>query len=284
MRADRRRDRRPRHDAAARRIRRSSMGRVHEAAEDAAVPHRAASLADDAVGARGAPRGPLLGDDAPREAYCQPFDGRGPRAPARVQGRRDRHRQPQLALRHACRADGAAGAHPPQARSSPRRRTSSTAAARSGRGGTRCSTDTFPVHRGGGTKQLEYPLSLLKRGWSILIYPEGGRSKSGRGAAVQARPRDHGDAGGRAGDPDLHRRPAERHAEGPARHRSRRPCALASASPSRCAASHRCPKATTMLENAMRELAGMPPHRTQPAAVPAAAEPAMVPASGGGAN
>jgi 1-acyl-sn-glycerol-3-phosphate acyltransferase len=37
--------------------------------------------------------------------------------------------------------------------------------------------NTFPVHRGGGTKQLDYPVSLLRRGWSILIYPEGGRSK-----------------------------------------------------------------------------------------------------------
>jgi 1-acyl-sn-glycerol-3-phosphate acyltransferase len=35
--------------------------------------------------------------------------------------------------------------------------------------------NTFPVHRGGGVKQLEYPLSLLQRGWSVLIFPEGAR-------------------------------------------------------------------------------------------------------------
>ncbi|MDP3769006.1 MAG: GYD domain-containing protein, partial [Dehalococcoidia bacterium] len=33
--------------------------------------------------------------------------------------------------------------------------------------------NTFPIARGGGSAALEYPLSLLKRGWSILIYPEG---------------------------------------------------------------------------------------------------------------
>ena len=48
--------------------------------------------------------------------------------------------------------------------------------------------NAFPVHRGGGTKQLEYPLSLLKNGWSILIYPEGGRSKSGQIARFKAGP------------------------------------------------------------------------------------------------
>ncbi len=47
---------------------------------------------------------------------------------------------------------------------------------------------TFPVHRGGGVKQLEYPLSLFKRGWSILIYPEGGRSKTGQVQKFKAGP------------------------------------------------------------------------------------------------
>lgn len=37
--------------------------------------------------------------------------------------------------------------------------------------------NTFPIARGGGKAALDYPLSLLKRGWSILIYPEGGRFK-----------------------------------------------------------------------------------------------------------
>ena len=39
--------------------------------------------------------------------------------------------------------------------------------------------NTFPIARGGGKAALDYPMSLLKRGWSILIYPEGGRSKPG---------------------------------------------------------------------------------------------------------
>jgi 1-acyl-sn-glycerol-3-phosphate acyltransferase len=47
---------------------------------------------------------------------------------------------------------------------------------------------TFPVARGGGVKQLEYPLSLLKRKWSLLIYPEGGRSKSGQVQRFKAGP------------------------------------------------------------------------------------------------
>jgi uncharacterized protein with GYD domain len=46
--------------------------------------------------------------------------------------------------------------------------------------------NAFPVHRGGGVKQLEYPVSLLRGGWSILIYPEGGRSKSGQIARFKA--------------------------------------------------------------------------------------------------
>ena len=40
--------------------------------------------------------------------------------------------------------------------------------------------NTFPIHRGGGSKALDYPLELLRNGWSILIYPEGGRAKTGR--------------------------------------------------------------------------------------------------------
>jgi 1-acyl-sn-glycerol-3-phosphate acyltransferase len=40
--------------------------------------------------------------------------------------------------------------------------------------------NTFPIHRGGGSKALAYPMELLKNGWSILIYPEGGRAKTGR--------------------------------------------------------------------------------------------------------
>ena len=39
--------------------------------------------------------------------------------------------------------------------------------------------NTFPIHRGGGSKALDYPMELLNKGWSILIYPEGGRAKTG---------------------------------------------------------------------------------------------------------
>ncbi|MCI0849676.1 MAG: GYD domain-containing protein [Chloroflexi bacterium] len=40
--------------------------------------------------------------------------------------------------------------------------------------------NTFPITRGGGKAALAYPMSLLERGWSILIYPEGGRFKPGQ--------------------------------------------------------------------------------------------------------
>ena len=37
----------------------------------------------------------------------------------------------------------------------------------------------FPVERGNGRRAARLALSLLHRGWSILIYPEGGRSEDG---------------------------------------------------------------------------------------------------------
>lgn len=40
--------------------------------------------------------------------------------------------------------------------------------------------NTFPIKRGGGNAALDYPMSLLQHRWSILIYPEGGRYKTGR--------------------------------------------------------------------------------------------------------
>lgn len=39
--------------------------------------------------------------------------------------------------------------------------------------------NTYPIARGGGSAALDYSISLLKRGWSVLIYPEGGRAKPG---------------------------------------------------------------------------------------------------------
>ena len=142
--------------------------------------------------------------------------------------------------------------------------------------------NAFPVHRGGGTKQLDYPMSLLRNGWSILIYPEGGRSKTGQFARFKAGPaimamQAHVPVipiymdGLRAIMPKGQREPRP----GPVFARIGKPVSLegvASVS-----------EATAMLENAMRELAGLPPHRTgAPAA--AAEAPAMASASGGGAG
>ena len=136
--------------------------------------------------------------------------------------------------------------------------------------------NTFPVHRGGGTKQLDYPLSLLKRGWSILIYPEGGRSKSGQvqkfkhGVTIMAMA---------AKVPVI---PV--YVEGlrnvmPKGQPTPQPAAVSAriGAPVWLEGVASVPEGTAMLENAMRELAGMPPHR----ATTPAAEPAVQPAGGG---
>jgi 1-acyl-sn-glycerol-3-phosphate acyltransferase len=47
--------------------------------------------------------------------------------------------------------------------------------------------NTFPIERnGGGSATLAYPLSLLRRGWSVLMYPEGTRSTNGEIAGFHA--------------------------------------------------------------------------------------------------
>jgi 1-acyl-sn-glycerol-3-phosphate acyltransferase len=40
--------------------------------------------------------------------------------------------------------------------------------------------NAFPIERGGGAKALDYANELLKRRWSLVVYPEGTRSKDGR--------------------------------------------------------------------------------------------------------
>ena len=39
--------------------------------------------------------------------------------------------------------------------------------------------NTYPIARGGGAAALDYSLWLLRNGWSVLIFPEGGRFKPG---------------------------------------------------------------------------------------------------------
>lgn len=52
--------------------------------------------------------------------------------------------------------------------------------------------NAYPIERGGGRDALAYSQDLLARGWSLLIYPEGTRSRSGEvqefrhGAAILA--------------------------------------------------------------------------------------------------
>ena len=140
--------------------------------------------------------------------------------------------------------------------------------------------NTFPVHRGGGTKQLEYPTSLLKSGWSILIYPEGGRSRSGQIARFKAGPAIMAMA---AGVPVI---PV--YIEGlrnvmPKGQRTPQPAAVHArvGKPVSLEGIASVSDATTTLENAMRELAGMPPHRAR---AETSAEAEMATASAGGSG
>lgn len=140
----------------------------------------------------------------------------------------------------------------------------------------------FPVHRGGGTKQLDYPMSLLKRGWSILIYPEGGRSKSGQVARFKAGPAIMAMQG--------HVPVIPIYIEGlrnvmPKGQRTPQPAAVYAriGKPVSLEGITSIAEANTLLENALRALAGQAPHHHMPEhageAVVAAAS-----ASGGGAS
>lgn len=140
--------------------------------------------------------------------------------------------------------------------------------------------NTFPVHRGGGTKQLEYPVSKLKRGWSILIYPEGGRSKSGQIARFKAGPAIMAMA---AGVPVI-----PIYIEGlrevmPKGQREPRPAAVHArvGAPVSLDGIESVGEATAKLEDAMRALAGMPARGERRQAA-AEAEMAAAPAGGGG--
>ncbi len=128
--------------------------------------------------------------------------------------------------------------------------------------------NAFPVHRGGGVKQLEYPLSLLRRGWCILIYPEGGRSRSGQIARFKAGP---AIMAMQARVPVI-----PIYMEGlrnvmPKGQRTPQPAAVhvRIGQPVVIPDGASISDATAMLENALRELAGVAPHAR---AVPQAAE------------
>ncbi len=120
--------------------------------------------------------------------------------------------------------------------------------------------NTFPVHRGGGVKQLEYPLSLLERGWSVLIFPEGARTKTGQIARFRSGPSIMAMQAGVPVVPiymdglrDILPKGQRVPRPGPATARIGPPVSLAGATS--------VSEATLLLEDAMRALAGMAPRR-----------------------
>ena len=124
--------------------------------------------------------------------------------------------------------------------------------------------NAFPVHRGGGTKQLEYPLSLLSRGWSILIYPEGGRTKTGQVQKFKAGPSIMAMQAGVPVIPiyiqglrDVMPKGSREPRPAPVHVRIGKPVSLAAAAS--------VSEGTTIIENALRELVGLPPHHAHAA-------------------
>ena len=173
--------------------------------------------------------------------YCKPLTVEGRENLKRAQGRRDRHRQPQLALRLARRVLRAAGAHPQQAGD--------------GRGRRQVLRQPQEARLVAVAVPERLPRAPRRRheaarvpdvaAQARLVDPHlpGGRPLEVRtDRALQGRPGHHGDAGEGARDPDLHGGPARHHAEGQARRHTRPPMAPHRQARSRSKASPPSPK------------------------------------------
>jgi 1-acyl-sn-glycerol-3-phosphate acyltransferase len=144
---------------------------------------------------------------------------------------------------------------------------------------------TFPVHRGGGVKQLEYPIELFKKGWSVLLFPEGTRSRTGKVARFKHGATIMAIQGGvpvipiwmeglREIMPKGSRTALQ---PGPVTVRIGKPVSLADLTIDQLA------EGTERLENAMRELAGQPAHHAAAEAF-ARDHPAAAASASGGAR